>query len=63
MSETIDRLSLLLLFRTVAETRSFRKAADIARVSPATVSRRIAELERRMDVQLFVRTTRKVKSI
>ena len=60
MSETINRLGLLLLFRTVAELRSFRKAADIARVSPATVSRRIAELERRMDVQLFVRTTRQV---
>ncbi len=60
MSETINRLGLLLLFRTVAETRSFRKAADIARISPATVSRRIAELERRMDVQLFVRTTRQV---
>jgi DNA-binding transcriptional LysR family regulator len=60
MSETINRLGLLLLFRTVAELCSFRKAADIARVSPATVSRRIAELERRMDVQLFVRTTRQV---
>jgi len=60
MSETINRLSLLLLFRVVAEQRSFRKAADIARISPATVSRRIAELERQLGVQLFVRTTRKV---
>jgi len=61
VAETTSRLSLLLLFRTVAEELSFRKAADIVGVSPATVSRRIAELERALAVQLLVRTTRLVE--
>lgn len=50
----------MVYFQTVANLGSFRKSAEVLRTSPATVSRRISELEALLDVQLFVRTTRNV---
>ncbi|MFZ2872684.1 LysR family transcriptional regulator [Zavarzinia compransoris] len=40
-----------------AECRSFRRAAQQLRVQPSAVSKRILELEARLGVALFVRTT------
>lgn len=47
-------------FVAVAETTSFTAAAQRLGTSVAQVSRRISQLENRLDVQLFQRTTRKV---
>ncbi len=57
MDETINTLQI---FHAVARARSFRGAADQLKTSQATVSRRIAELESVLGIQLLVRTTRKV---
>ncbi len=51
----------MVFFQTVAKLGNFRKAAEALKTSPATVSRRISELEELLDAQLFVRTTRKVQ--
>lgn len=53
-------LSQILTFLAVAETKSFRLAAERLRVSPPAVSARIRELEDRLGVRLFHRTTRSV---
>ncbi|WP_374446621.1 LysR family transcriptional regulator [Stella sp.] len=53
-------LTQILTFLAVAETRSFRLAAERLRVSPPAVSARIRELEDRLGVRLFHRTTRSV---
>lgn len=47
-------------FVAVAETTSFTAAAQRLGTSVAQVSRRIGQLENRLNVQLFQRTTRKV---
>ena len=57
--ETV-RLEDMRLFAKVAEVRSFSAAARALRIPKQTVSRRIAELERALDVQLVHRTTRRV---
>jgi len=57
MNETISNL---ITFQIVAKNASFRKAASALKTSPATISRRITELEGTLGVQLLVRTTRKV---
>ncbi|WP_120633618.1 LysR substrate-binding domain-containing protein [Ruegeria sp. EL01] len=44
----------------VAETGSFTVAADMLNTTVASVSRRISELEDRLGVKLFTRTTRQV---
>jgi len=44
----------------VAETRSFRRAADLCAVSQPSLSAQIAQLERALGVQLFERTKRHV---
>ena len=49
-----------MTFLAVAETKSFRLAAERLRVSPPAVSARIRELEDRLGVRLFHRTTRSV---
>lgn len=51
---------MLPVFSRVARHRSFSVAASELGLSIATVSRQIAELERRLGAQLFVRTTRRV---
>jgi DNA-binding transcriptional LysR family regulator len=48
------------LFATVAEERSFTKAARRLAAPKQTLSRRIAELERALGVQLLHRTTRRL---
>lgn len=45
----------LQYFGVVAATLSIRQAADIAKVSPATLSRRVVNLEERLGQALFVR--------
>lgn len=47
-------------FVTVAETQSFTRAAERLGLSVAQVSRQISQLERRLNVELLLRTTRKV---
>ncbi|POA30871.1 LysR family transcriptional regulator, partial [Pseudomonas sp. FW305-3-2-15-E-TSA2] len=53
-------LNDLQAFRAVVEQGSFRKAADIVRLSQPALSRRIEKLEDALGVKLFERTTRKV---
>lgn len=48
------------LFVALGRTRSFTDAAKALGMPTSTLSRRIAELERSLGVQLFVRTTRRV---
>lgn len=59
----LDALSLddLRLFCSVAKERSFTRASELMGVPPATLSRRVAQLERQLDAQLLRRTTRRVE--
>lgn len=54
-------LGHLRAFVMVAEERSFRRAAGRLYVAASPLSRRIKELERELDVTLFVRDTRSVQ--
>ena len=47
-------------FVQVAETESFTQAAKRLAISTAQVSRQISALEKRLNIKLFYRTTRKV---
>jgi DNA-binding transcriptional LysR family regulator len=49
------------LFVSVGRTKSFKNAAASMAMPPSTVSRRIADFERSLGVQLFMRTTRRVE--
>lgn len=49
------------LFASVAEAKSFTAAAQILGMPKQTLSRRIAELERALGVQLLQRTTRRLR--
>jgi DNA-binding transcriptional LysR family regulator len=60
MSETI-RIEDMRLFAKVAETKSFTGAARILGIPKQTLSRRVAELERALGVQLMHRTTRRLQ--
>ncbi|MCG6871702.1 MAG: LysR family transcriptional regulator [Gammaproteobacteria bacterium] len=57
----MDRFSELEAFVRVADTGSFTAAADQLELAKSAVSRRIAELEARLGVQLFSRSTRRVR--
>jgi DNA-binding transcriptional LysR family regulator len=59
MAQTIDPNDLLL-FARVVEAGSFSRAAERVGVPKSTVSRRVAELERRLGERLLLRTTRKL---
>ena len=59
MNETID-LNLIRAFATVAAAGSFTRAAERLAMPRATISRRVAQLERDLGVRLFQRTTRRV---
>lgn len=63
MSRQLEDLMLgsLELFCLAAELGGFAAAAQRAGVSPAAVSRSVARLERRLGVQLFARTTRRIR--
>ena len=54
-------LDALNLFLTVAESGGFTAAADKLSIPVATVSRKIAQLERELRINLFVRNTRNVR--
>ena len=54
----MDRLTAMETFVSVVEARSFSSAARRLRVGQPAVSKSIAQLESRLGVRLFVRTTR-----
>lgn len=56
----MDRLSNIIAFITVAETRSFAEAARKLNLANSVVSKRISDLEDYLGTRLFQRTTRKV---
>jgi DNA-binding transcriptional LysR family regulator len=56
----MDSLQLLHTFREVAARGSFSRAAVRLRMARPTVSKHVAELERRFDVRLLNRSTRAV---
>lgn len=56
----MDRLQTLEMFLAVADQGGFSAAAKLLRVSPPAVTRGIGELERRLGVSLFHRSTRAV---
>ncbi|MBL8330885.1 MAG: LysR family transcriptional regulator [Rubrivivax sp.] len=60
MEQSRSTLADVALFVEVARTASFRLAAARLEMPPSTLSRRIAALEARLGVVLFVRTTRSV---
>jgi len=59
----IESVSLdnLKLFCAVARERTFSRVAAELGIPPATLSRRVAQLERELDAQLLRRTTRRVE--
>lgn len=59
--DALPPLEDLHLFATVARLRSFSRAAAELGMPVATVSRRVAALERRLEAQLLRRTTRRVE--
>ncbi|TKC88642.1 LysR family transcriptional regulator [Trinickia terrae] len=56
----MDYIESLRVFRSVVETKSFTRAADIHGLTRPVVSRAIAALEERMGCRLLNRTTRQV---
>ncbi|WP_414900079.1 LysR substrate-binding domain-containing protein [Rhizobium cremeum] len=54
------QLSQLAVFASVAEHRSFRKAADELAIAPSAVSHAVASLEASLSIRLLARTTRSV---
>lgn len=56
----MDRLHTIEMFLAVAEEGSFSGAARLLRISPPAVTRGIFELESRLNVALFHRSTRAV---
>lgn len=56
----IERIHLIAAFVLVADSMSFARAAEAARVSASTLSRKVSRLEDILGLRLFERTTRKV---
>ncbi len=56
----MDRFEQLQNFVRVVDAGSITRAADLAQVAKSAVSRRLAELESRLGVQLINRTTRRM---
>jgi len=57
----VELLSYMHLFVEVARTKSFRRAADALDMPNSTLSRHIAELEKKIGLRLLNRSTRKVE--
>jgi DNA-binding transcriptional LysR family regulator len=60
-ADLIESLPDLVLFVAVARAMSFSRAAKSLGMPVSTVSRRVAELEARLGLQLLVRSTRRVE--
>src|SRR5262245_5345350 len=58
----MDRLYLMSTFVAVVDCNGLSGAARKLKLSPAAVTRAIAELEQRLGVQLLTRTTRVVRA-
>ena len=58
--KTLDPLAGIATFLAVAETLSFSKAGKDLRLSRATVGAQVQDLEQRLGIRLFQRTTRRV---
>lgn len=56
----MDRLITMRVFQTVADQGGFAAAARVLDMSPATVTRFVADLERDVDARLLQRSTRRV---
>jgi DNA-binding transcriptional LysR family regulator len=56
----MDRLVAMEIFRAVAESGSFVRAADLLHISAASTSRNVSELERHLGTTLLRRSTRSV---
>lgn len=56
----MDRLTALRVFRLVAELSSFAEAGRRLGLSPAAISKNIAELEAHVGARLINRTTRRM---
>ena len=56
----LDNLNVLAAFLTVAEERSFTRAAKRLGISRSAVSHAVRGLEERLGVRLLARTTRSV---
>ncbi|MXN17896.1 LysR family transcriptional regulator [Pseudooceanicola sp. GBMRC 2024] len=56
----IERIHLIAAFVLVADSLSFARAAEVARVSSSTLSRKVSKLEDLLGLRLLERTTRKV---
>lgn len=56
----MDRFDTMLAFTRVVELGSFTKAAMSLNIPKATLSTQVANLEKRLKVKLFHRTTRHV---
>ncbi len=52
--------SELALFSLIVESKSFNKAAELAGISPAALSKRLSKLEKDLEIQLLYRTTRRL---
>jgi DNA-binding transcriptional LysR family regulator len=52
--------SELALFALIVEAKSFNKAAKLAGISPAALSKRLSKLEKELEIQLLYRTTRRL---
>ena len=57
----MDRFDAMLAFARVVEAGSFTRAADTLRLSRATVTQLVQQLEARLRVKLLHRTTRRVQ--
>ncbi|MFK7853946.1 MAG: LysR family transcriptional regulator [Granulosicoccus sp.] len=55
----MDQLATIRLFREVVESGSFSKAAERLRISAPVASKRLAQLERHLNVRLLNRTSRR----
>lgn len=61
MTDVSELVSGLAPFLAVVEERSFRRAAERLRVSPAAVSKAVARLEDQLGTRLLERTTRSLR--
>jgi len=53
-------LNQIRIFSSVAQLESFTKAAEVLRIEKSTVSSKVSQLEKSLNIRLLQRTTRKV---